>query len=90
VSEGVTSGVWAISGTCEANAFVEVLNTNLPHDLGAVVQCSAVGVYQVPITGKLCDLLVAQQNLGESASDETRFVLEPFQNDAPVDPNACR
>jgi hypothetical protein len=88
-SEAATAGAWALAGTCEAGAFVQILDQNTAPERGAVVQCSNEGVYQLTVQAKLCDLLIAQQTLGESASPDTSFVLQAFEDGMPVTPNAC-
>lgn len=88
-AESVTANLWGVSGTCLPTAFVQVLNTNVAPERGSVVECSSEGTYQTSVDGELCDVIVAQQSLNEDVSTDTRFVLEPFVNDAPVSTSAC-
>ncbi len=51
-----------------------------------------LGLYQVSLPGKACDVVTVSQSTTESAEDEstpTEFVLEAFANGMATDPNAC-
>jgi hypothetical protein len=82
--------LWEISGQCTPAARVYIENTSSAHQGGVFTTCTDAGLFQIAIGGHLCDVLLEwQDQLDGDASPNLRFVLEPFQNDAPVTPNAC-
>jgi hypothetical protein len=92
VGEGSTDGLWEVSGTCAPGATVFVTNTTTTRGV-FVTDTAGLGLYQVSLPGKACDLASVTQSSApteDDGSSPTFFVLEAFANGMVTDPQACQ
>ncbi len=84
-----SNGLWQISGHCRAGATVIVVNSRTGR--GVTMQdLTNQGTYHVALAGLPCDLALVEEQLADGeVTSSTDFVLQDYNNGAPVDPSSC-
>jgi hypothetical protein len=84
-----STGLWQVSGHCDVGATVLVSNARTGFGV-SMQDLGNHGTYHLALPGQPCDLARVQELLADGEwTQATGFLLQDYNNGAPVDPSSC-